>query len=262
MKIDEYYRNVARISLNGSIAALIPAIVIIGGNFAFFQTQQIMLLVIPFLLYSIINFQLYLRRVKQALIIGKNLIDSKHVTHSIFASDHLLLLFYNTLSPSLMIFTPDGYLAGAIKKYRVKSRSLGSSSITFALYDGNEELVCFYVVHGKSQLKIEVYDKDKEYIGCFENKKLGHIRKSKKELLNSEGRFIAAVEGAAFYMDEQVVDSNELQVARLRRGWMPLEWSSYFPEPNTPVLSLANGLSDKDRLLQMSFLINEFFIER
>src|SRR5213080_3217410 len=129
MKIDEYYRNVARISLNGSIAALIPAIVIIGGNFAFFQTKQIMLLVIPFLLYSIINFQLYLRRVKQAFIIGKNLIDSKHVTHSIFASEHLLLLFSNTLSPSLMIFTPDGYLAGAIKKYREKSRRLGSSSI-------------------------------------------------------------------------------------------------------------------------------------
>jgi ACR3 family arsenite efflux pump ArsB len=59
MKIDDFYRNVARINLNGSILALIPAIFIVGGNFVFLQNNQIMLLVIPFLIYSIINFQLY-----------------------------------------------------------------------------------------------------------------------------------------------------------------------------------------------------------
>jgi hypothetical protein len=43
---------------------------------------------------------------------------------------------------------------------------------------------------------------------------------------------------------------------------MPVEWSSVFPEPNTPVLSLSENLTEKDKLLRMSFLINEYFIDR
>jgi hypothetical protein len=262
MKIDEYYRNVARISLNGSILALIPAILIIGGNLAFFQNKQIMLLTIPFFIYSIINFQLYIRKVKQAQMIGKNLLESNHSYESIFTSEHLVILSDQTLSPRLIIFFPDGYLAGVIKTYRTIGMEFGGTSNAFALYDFNEDFLGFYVVQGEQQLKIEVYDQDKDYIGCLERTKLAPLKKAKKELLNAEGRFIAAVEGSSFYMDEQVRDSYNRQVGRLRRGWMPLEWSSYFPEANTPVLSLANGLSNKDKLLQMSFLINEFFLER
>jgi hypothetical protein len=63
-------------------------------------------------------------------------------------------------------------------------------------------------------------------------------------------------------MDEKVLDPSRQQVGRLRRGWMPLEWSNRFPESNTPVLSFSEGFSEKDKLLRMAFLINEFFIER
>lgn len=262
MKIDEYYRNVARINLNGSMLALIPAILIVGGNFVFFQNKQIMLLVIPFLLYSIINFQLYIRKWKQAMIVGRNLPESNFPYPSIFSSEQFLLLFYNTFSPRLMIFFPDGTLAGEINKYTEMGRRHKDSYLSFALYDFHKELVCSFKVDEKKQPKIRVFNQENEYLGCLEKSKQFLGNKKKRELLNQEGRFIAAVEGSPLYMDERIVNSHNLQIGRLQRGWMPVEWTSYVLDPNTPVLTLSKELSEKDKLLQLSFLIDEFFIKR
>jgi hypothetical protein len=261
MKIDDFYRNVARINLNGSILALIPAIFIVGGNFVFFQNNRIMLLVIPFLLYSIINFQLYIRKMKQALIISKNLPELQLPYPSIYSSEQYLLYFYNTFSPRLLIFFPNGTLAGEIKRYRESGQRLEELSKTFALYDFNKELICFFGVDGK-KLKIEVVHQDNEYLGCLEKSNQSLVNKTKRELLNREGRFIAAIEGSYLYMDERIVDSYHLQIGSLQRGWMPVEWNSYVLDPNTPVLSFSKELSEKDKLLQFTFLIDEFFIKR
>jgi hypothetical protein len=261
MKIDDFYRNVARINLNGSILALIPAIFIVGGNFVFFQNNQIMFLVIPFLLYSIINFQLYIRKMKQALIISKNLPESQLSNSSIFSSEQYLLYFYNTLSPKLQIYFSDGTLAGEIKKYREIGQRLEGFSKTFALYNFNKELICLFGVDRKKS-KIEVFNQEKEYVGCLEKSNQSFTRKRKRELLNREGRFIAVIEGSPLYMDERIVDSHNLQISSLQRGWMPVEWNSYVLDPNTPILSITKELSEKDKLLQFSFLIDEFFIKR
>jgi hypothetical protein len=261
MKIDDFYRNVARINLNGSILALIPAIFIVGGNFVFFQNNQIMLFVIPFLLYSMINFQLYIRKTKQALIIGKNLPKSKLPYPSIYSSEQYLLYFYNTISPTLMLFFPDGTLAGEIKKYKEMGQRLEDFSKIFALHDSNKELICFFGIDEKN-LKIEVLNQENEYLGCLEKSKHSLVKRGKRELLNREGRFIAAIEGSALYMDERIVDSYNLQIGRLQRGWMPLEWNSYVLDPNTPVFDVSKKVSENAKLLQFSILIDEFFIKR
>lgn len=262
MKIDEYYRNLARINLNGSILALIPAILIIGGNLLFLRLPQFMLLTVPFLIVSIFNFQNYLRRTRQSLLIRKNLRNSNGSPQSLFSVEQLVLFFYNTFSPSLAIFFPDGYLAGKIIKYRQKRRKRGKSSKIYALYDSREELQGIFEVHREDKITINVYDSCNEFIGCLEITKPGLMKKEKKELLNANGRFIAAVEGSAFYMDEQVINPKNRQVGRLRRGWMPLEWESHFPESNTPVFELEKGLPENVKLVHLSFLINEFFIKR
>jgi hypothetical protein len=261
MKIDDFYRNVARINLNGSILALIPAIFIVGGNFVFLQNNQIMLLVIPFLIYSIINFQLYLRKMKQALIISKNLPESQLSYSTIYSSEQYLLYFVNTLSPRLLIFFPNGTLAGEIKKYRKNGLRLEGLSKTFALYDFNKELICFFGVDEKN-LKIEVFNQENEFFGCLEKSNQSLSKKKKREILNREGRFIAAIEGSTLYMDERIVDSYNHQIGSLQRGWMPVEWNRYVLDPNTPVLSISKELSEKDKLLQLTFLIDEFFIKR
>ncbi|CRK83772.1 hypothetical protein [Neobacillus massiliamazoniensis] len=259
MKINEYYQETANIWLNGSIAALFPAVFIIGGNLSFIQNKEIMLLTIPFFVYSFFSFQIYLFKKRQSISIGRNIVKSKRGYHSIFDASHLLIMYLNIQASRLMLFFPDGFQAGFIKRCRKKE--LGIFSKVYALYNSDNRIISYYRIKKKRHLKIEVFSINMEYLGCYEKKRIDWLR-YKKELLNASGRFIGSVEGSKMFMDEQVIDKSKLQIGRLRRGWMPLEWSSRFPEANTPVLTFAGGISKKDKLLRISFLIHEFFIER
>ncbi|CAH2714345.1 hypothetical protein BACCIP111895_01508 [Neobacillus rhizosphaerae] len=263
MKINDYYYDSANISLNESIAALIPASMIIIGNLSFFKSQEFMLWTIPFITYSFISFHFYLFRMKQSILSAKNMTNDKNegYHHSLFTTRHLLLCYMNTPSPSLLLYFTDGNLAGRISKYRRKGLNGLRPSKMFALYNSKDEAMGFFEIKGKKTIKIGVFDKERTFLGCLEKKKLSW-RKNKKELLDVAGSYIGAVEGSAVFMDEQVLNSEDMQEGRLRRGWMPIEWGLRFPEPNTPVLSFKGTLSERDKLLRMSFLINEFFIER
>lgn len=261
MKIYEYYRNAANARLNGSMAALVPAIIIVCGNLSFFQNKVMMLGIIPFLFYSFINFQIYLSKLNQSMIIEKNMDMKKEIKKTLFEVKQLLIVYLDILSPSLLLFFPDGYLAGKIQKTK-KPRSIFNRNKTYTLTNTADEILATFKVRGRKKVKIEVFSGANVYLGCYEKTKQPVLQKDKKELLDSTGRYIGAVKGSALFMDEQIFDNRNEIVGRLRRGWMPLEWSSCFPDPNTPVLSLWDGFSEKDKLLRLSMLINEYFIER
>ncbi len=261
MKIHEFYKDTANVHLNASIIALVPPIIIVIGNLSFFQNMQIMMLPIPFFVYSMISFQFYLFRKKQSISIGRYMPASESYYQSLFESRHLLVVFMSTFSSKVYLYFPTGHLAGTIRKYREKGMNVFRKPTIYALYSLDNEVIAFYKISGKKLTMIEVYNQNKEYLGCFEKEK-GALRKSKKSLLGENGEFIGVVEGSRYFMDEQVFNESSQQVGRLRRGWMPVEWRYLFPESNTPVLSLAENLNDKDKLLKMSLLINEYFIER
>lgn len=253
MKIHEIYRDRANITLNGSIAALVPAIIIGVGNLYYFHNKQIMLLTIPFIIYSFISFQIYLLRKKQSLSSGRNIPDSQSNNRNLFDANHLIVVFMDYERGGVHLFFSNGNQAGVIKKYRKKG--LFKPSI-YALYNCQDQAIGFYKVKRLKTLNIEVYDQSMIYVGCYEK------LKNRKEILDASGKYIGTVEGSPFFMDERVLNQSKQQVGSLRRGWMPVEWSERFPEPNTPVLSLSENLTEKDKLLRMSLLINEYFIER
>lgn len=258
MKIDEFYRGTANLNLNGSIAALVPAIIIAVGNLYYFQNNQIMFLTIPFVIYSFISFQLYLFRMKQSISIGHNLSPSNSLYRNIFEARHLVVVYMNYQDSSLYFFFPDGHQAGILKKYRQKRFLFLKKPKVYILFNYQNQAVGFFKIN---HLTIEVYDQHRKYVGCFQTEKRPWWKK-KKEMLDESGQYIGSVEGSTTFMDERVLNQSREQVGRLRRGWMPVEWSSRFPEANTPVLSLSESLSEKDKLLRMSFLVNEYFIER
>jgi hypothetical protein len=261
MKINEYYRYTANLNLNGSIAALIPAVMIVAGNLSFIKNKEIMILIIPFLIYSLICFQIYLFRIRQSISINRKMAKSERNLQSFFEARNLLVLFLNTNSSRLLFYFPDGHLAGMIKRFHGKGLKKISLSKIFALYNLDNEAVGYFKVSGKKKIKIEVFDYKRKYLGRFEKRRL-NWRTNKKELLDSKGRYIGAIEGSSAFMDEQVNTGHPIPDGRLRRGWMPIEWSPLFPEPNTPILTLKETLSEEDKLLRMSFIINEYFIER
>ncbi|MFK9092955.1 hypothetical protein [Bacillus salipaludis] len=261
MKINEYYRDTANLNLNGSIAALVPTIMIVALNLSIIKHRDIMLFTIPFLIFSMINFQLYLFRMKQSIGISRNIVKSEISKESIFEARHLLLMYMNTQSSRLHFYFPNGYLAGMVKKYRGSGWERLKPSRTYALYNFNNEVLGFFKVKGKNSMKIEVFGRNRLLLGRFEKKSQGW-RKAQKELFDGFGRYVGSIEGSSVFMDEKVLDHRHQDIGRLRRGWMPLEWDPLFPEPNTPVLSFSDVLSEEDKLLRMSFLINEYFIER
>jgi hypothetical protein len=253
MKIDDFYRGSASVTLNGSIAALIPAIIIGVGNLYYFQNKQIMLLTIPFIIYSLISFQIYLFRMKQSILIGRGMLHSGTYNRSLFDARHLVVVFMNHQQACVHLFFSDGNQAGVIKKYRKKGFF---QPTIYALYNGQNEVIGYYKIKQSKTLIIEVYDRHRRYSGCYEK------FKKRKEILDESGFFIGSVEGSKLFMDERIFNTSRQQVGGLRRGLMPVEWSTRFPNPNTPVLSLSENLSEKDKLVRMSFLINEYFIER
>jgi hypothetical protein len=261
MRIYEYYRQSATISLNGSIAALIPTIMIVAANLWIFNNPQIMLLTIPFLIYSLITFQIHLFRLGQSVAISRNMAKSEGHHGSIYDARHLLVFYMSSPASRLLLYFPNGHLAGLIKRYREKGLKRLSLAKTYALYNFEEEVIGFYVVKQNKSTKINVYDQSKNFLGTYQKKNLGW-RNGYKELLDATGRYLGAVEGSSVFMDEQVLNNKHQQVGRLRRGWMPVEWSPLFPEPNTPILSFREVLTEQDKLLRMSLLINEYFIER
>ncbi|MEH7116827.1 hypothetical protein V7128_05290 [Neobacillus vireti] len=261
MKINEYYRDTANMNLNGSIAALVPPIFIIVGNFFVLKHRDVFVFALPFIIYSLISFQVYLFRIRQSIAIRRNMKVASNSSNSIFKARHLLILFQNTQSSCLFMYFPNGHLAGQIKKFRGKGLERLKLSRTFTLFNEENQAVGFYRVKGRKVLKIEVFDHKKDYLGSFEKRNTG-FRKSKKALFDHLGRYVGGVEGSSLFMDELVLDHGHHKVGRLRRGWMPIEWSLVFPEANTPILSLKEGMSEKDKLLRISFLINEYFVER
>ncbi len=263
MRIDEYYNNAAKMNLNASLLALLPAVFITGGNLFVFRLHEIMLLTVPFLIYSIISFQMFLMKRKMSITLKKNLQGSSIKNNqSLLAAKKLVVFYHDAIPPKLMLYFPDGQFAGELTRFRPRGKSFTRKEKTFLLQDHLNHIVGFYKVKGRKWIKIEVYNHENEYIGCFEKSKQVWEKKDRKELLDASGRFVAEVEGAGYYMDEQVVNSNNRLMCRLQRGIMPLEWSRHFPEANTPVLSLDQEISEKNKILHMAILIHEFFIER
>jgi len=261
MRINKYYRDTANINLNGSIAALVPTFMIVAINLSIIKHREIMLCTITFIIFSLINFHFYLFRMKQSIGISRNLVKSGSINQSIFEARHLLVLYMNTQSSRLLLYFPDGHLAGIVKKYRGSGWARLKPTRTYALYNSDNEALGFFKVNGRKSITIDVFGRNRYFLGRFDKRILGW-RKAQKELFDDVGRYVGAIEGSSVFMDEKVLDHRHQDVGRLRRGWMPLEWSPLFPEPNTPILSFSEALSEEDMLLRMSFLINEYFIER
>jgi hypothetical protein len=262
MKIHEYYRDAANINLNGSIAALIPAIMLVAGNLSIVKSKEIMFLTLPFLIYSLITFQFYLYRLRQSISISKNMDVSKNSSYSIDSASNLLVFYMCTPAAHLYLYFPDGHLAAVLKRHKVKWLDRLRLRKMYILYNSEEEPIAYFKVKGKRVLKIEVYNNLMNYLGCFVRESKG-FKKDRKELIDEVGNSIGLIRGSKAFMDEVVISSTHHQLGRLRRGWMPVEWSTLFPEPNTPVLSfMVQNPSEKEKLLNMSLLINEYFIER
>lgn len=256
MNIQEYYKKTALISLNASLASLVPPFLFILYGIIIAPNRNMVLVIIPFLLYSLICYHYYLLNDQRSKEISnlKNQMDDG----LLFDKDQVVITFLPAPTLRMQMFDINGKLLGEIRDMQFWTFRWFLPYFLdrffmkrYGFYDGNNQLIgCFRL----KKKQIEITDADlnvhttifceptkKSIIFTFENDKNTIIVKRSFQ-----------------YMDFRFFHPNFTPIGRLRKGWMPLEWGSRFKDPNTPILTFGTLSSTEDKLLIYAILTKLF----
>jgi hypothetical protein len=248
MSIRQYYQQTAYINLNGSIVSAGLLSIILTASILFSWNLPLILVALPFLFVCLLHYNNYLLYQNKS----KESIDSypRHNDKHLFSQNHLLLAFAPAPAVKLLFFTPDGMLAGELRELDVRSwrwflpyfidKRLKKS---FGIFDAQGCLQASLLPDGKG---IKMINRQKEVLGFYYSKRNNNSNFAAAIVRN--GRKVTIEESSRLFPEIKVIDENGLIVSRLQRGWMPLEWTSYFKDVYTPVLSFDYSLDQGERL--------------
>ncbi|PLR81012.1 hypothetical protein CVD25_06970 [Bacillus canaveralius] len=253
MTIHQYYKHSAATSLNGSLLFLIPPGLMLGISLWLNIQLPILALVAPFLLLSFFSYQKHLLLEEQSRSSAFTFNDEPQQGKHALNEDQLLLTFLPAPSLRMLLFNPDGILAGEIKDLRFwKWRWLlpyfldKSIPAQYGFYNGNNQLAAIIKLKKK---EIIVTDSDQTEMVRIKRNSL----KSFHIDMNGE-KINIHLTGSTAFTDIRYVWTDRTPEVILRKGWMPLEWSKQFKDPNTPVLTFHSKDSQKKRLAMFSLL--------
>ncbi|MEH7344785.1 hypothetical protein V7122_13100 [Bacillus sp. JJ1532] len=256
MNIQEYYKKSAMISLNASLASLVPPILLILYVIIIEPNKNIVLVIIPFLLYSLICYHYYLLnnlRSKEISSVQNHLNDGH-----LFDKEQVVITFLPAPTLRMQMFDINGNLLGEIRDRqfwpfrwflpyfldRVIEKRYG-------LYDATNQLIGCFILKKK---QIEIADSNFEVLStCIckpTNKSFTFTFENEKNTIFVKRSFQ--------FMDIRFFDRNLITIGRLRKGWMPLEWGNRFKDPNTPILTFEQPISAEDKLLTYAILTKLF----
>lgn len=254
MNIRQYYRLAASMSLNGSLLALVLIALFLFPTILLLPKKEIVVFFIPFLFYSFLSYQSYLIHTFRSEELEVESFDMKG-ERCLLAGKEMLLEFFPAPSLRLLLFNPEGILIGELrdlelKKYRwllpyVIDRLLPQA---YGLFDERKRLIAVFRL--KRTGMVELSGKIAGH-GVLES---GPRSDSKdKWTLSANGRTFT-IHSERLFTDIKVSDGGGALLARLRKGWMPLEWEQKFKDANTPVLSFSDHTNIEERLTVFAIL--------
>jgi hypothetical protein len=262
MNIQQYYRSAANIALNGSLAAFVPMILIQIGSMYFSAKLPLMIIVLPFCLYSFICFQGYLIQHHRSLE-SKVKQPVKLVTLS--NAENILLTFMPAPSLRMLLFEPNGNLIGEIRDKRfwwwrwflpyfidrVFPRN-------YSLYDQTNKILATYRVN-KGKRQIKVYDSQQNEMGFYIEQWDTSFSLKKRGVIHSltKNKDIH-VEGSAIYPEVQFRNQEQIIISKMIKGWMPNEWEKQFRDPNTPIIVFDKQMDEHEKILAFGVLAGIF----
>ncbi|KON87579.1 hypothetical protein AF332_12555 [Sporosarcina globispora] len=247
MDIGHYYRKTADISLNASLAALIPPFFFLLFLINKSPGTNLILILFPFIIYSFLCHQMYLLNKQRAAEIVERRFNNKGKAFlSLLCPSNVLIAFMPAPSLRMVIFDPEGRQIGEIRDMKMwKFRWFLPYFLDFffpkriGIYDHNDNLEASILIHKKGIQISCANDSCNETI---------IYKKDGSNLVYENGCIRYSIPKTFFYTDFQVLDEKSKRIARLRKGWMPLEWGKQFKDPNTPILSFNESLTAKDKL--------------
>jgi hypothetical protein len=254
MNIQQFYKKTASIALNASLASLIPPFFVILYGVMISLDGRLILVALPFLLYSFFCYQYYLVCDKRAKAIGPMDVEVRDNQHSLLNIDHVLIHFLPSPSLRMLLFSKDGGLLGEIRDKKLLSIRWFTPIFLdklfvkkYGLYDESNNLIATFILK-KNRIEITSEDNERTSIS------IRQPSKTMIEFINENNDTSIKVERSLQYMDYQFFDPHSKRITRLQKGWMPVEWGNTFKDPNTPVLSFEKTNNHNENLIIYAIL--------
>lgn len=256
MDIEKYYQYTAVSSLNASLISCIPIILLTFVFIGIHSSFTYFLLILPFLFYSIASFTHYYiqkkkgRKTVEAMIPGK--------VKSILETKTTVLTFLPAPSLRLGIYTGEGTKVGEIRDMKFSAirwylpyflDSLYAKSYGF--YNTNNELQYSFTI--KKDV-IEIRNKEKHPIS--EIKECPTSKKSVKLFYYSEKCIV--MRKSMTYTDYHFEREEGAELAQIKKGWMPKNWTTRLRDSNFPLLTIDHHASDKE-IIHIYAIITKIF---
>lgn len=253
MNIQRYYRLKGQAFLNESLIVLffaiflLPSFLIIGKMF----------FLLPYILMSVYFYQMYLLNEMRSEQTFYSSISSQVENFSfLFERKELLITFLPAPSLRMCFFVPEGCFSGEIRDlYFHKIRWFLPNFLDrkfagkYGLFDEKNDLYFTFRLNGRNGMIVET----KNGLPYIQLKK--RMKKNEWIILNDHTEQKIFVKLEWFVTDFKFFDEKGEWLARVRKGWMPLEWEPFINDPNTPVFSFKEGLTSQERLAIFAILI-------
>jgi hypothetical protein len=244
MDIPKTYLKQSQSYLNASLMMLIPAILFAVLFLFVLYERPLIILVLPFLIYSFCLYQGFLINRNRYVMTANN----EGAARESLLDCQQYLLFFDNEEEELLFFHPSGEVIAKMKEIKTKKR--GPREVQ--LVDGHSGLLASYYI---SKGHIDVYSAQEGFIGSFYQNK----QKGKWLFQTLTGESMGHALRSKWYMDDQVMDKNDMMIIRCRRGWMPTNLQSIFQNPNLPIVKNEKKLEPNNQLFYLATLTKRYF---
>ncbi|MEK3990825.1 hypothetical protein [Robertmurraya sp. FSL R5-0851] len=251
MKIHNYYHYAAMTSLHASIVALIPPFFLLCIGVTLKQHHSVLLLTLPFMVYSFIAYQIYLVNKHRMEVLDETVDET--IEESVVGSS-MAVQFLPAPSLRMLLFNKNGQLSVEIKDvYQYKFRwfipyfidQFFPKTYTFSKSDGGELFT--FILKGKNILIMNHVDG--QCVGRVQRKPFKRYvvetDHSTKEVF---------LQSSSLFTDIKLCNSQGEILARLRRGFLPRIWDRHIKDENTPILTFSDEVTDLDKVMLLSIL--------
>lgn len=258
MNIRQFYHQTASYHLNGSIISAGILLVILAVSLLCSWNLPLLLIIVPFLAVCLVQYNSFILYKNKTEVSDEPV--PRYEDKQFFAYNQLLITFAPAPALRLLLFSPDGMLAGEIREINVKKYRW------FIPYFADKSImkkIGIFDRYGKMQASLvqernrfKVLDGERNVIGLFYPCKIN--KETTGLAFLALGRKLKINESTGWNRDFKLIKEDGIEAARLQNGWIPLEWTSYFKEANMPVLTLDYTLSQEERIVVFAALVSRY----
>lgn len=254
MSIQQYYQQAAYIRLNGSIVSAGLLSIILTASMVLSWNLPLLVVAFPFLSVCFLQYNSYLLYRYKSEESKESI--SLYGEKNLLSQNNLMIAFAPAPAIRLLFFTPDGMLAGELKEIKIKEWRW---ILPYFVDNRIAKQIGIFNAHGQligrliSDLKRTKIVNDKgEVVGLY------YPKKKAGTAIVEGGRKLKIKESIGASSDLLLISDNGYAASKLQKGWMPLEWSQFFIDKNTPVLTFDYNLSTSQRLAVFAALAHHY----